>query len=93
MPQSLARILLHVVFSTKDREAWLDSSLRPGVFAYLAEVGRDMGCEVYRVGGMPDHVHLAVQLSRTLTVADFVKKVEELAQKTATSRQAPSKGK
>jgi putative transposase len=76
MPQSLSRILLHVVFSTKDREAWLSPSLRPRVFAYLAEVGRDAGCEVYRVGGVADHVHLAVQLPRTLTVADFLQKVK-----------------
>ncbi|MEO7098524.1 MAG: IS200/IS605 family transposase [Luteolibacter sp.] len=76
MSQSLARILLHIVFSTKDREPRLDAAIRPGVFAYLAEVGRDMGCEVYRVGGMPDHVHLAIQLPRTVTVSDFVRKVK-----------------
>jgi REP element-mobilizing transposase RayT len=46
MPQSLARILLHVVFSTKNREPWLTDSIRPQVFAYLAKVGRDIGCEV-----------------------------------------------
>jgi putative transposase len=77
MSQSLSRILLHLVFSTKNREPWLTPSIRPRVFAYLAEVGRDQGCEVYRVGGVADHVHLAVQLSRTLAVADFVKKVKQ----------------
>ena len=40
-----------------------------------------MDCEAYRVGGVADHVHLAVRLSRTLSVADFVKEV-----KTASSR-------
>lgn len=76
MPQSLSRILLHVIFSTKDREPWLDAEIRPRAFAYLAEIGRDMGCEVYRVGGTADHVHMAILLTRTLTVADFVKKVK-----------------
>ena len=76
MAQSLARILLHLVFSTKNREPWLDAKLRPRVFAYLAEVGREMGCEVYRVGGTADHVHMAMQLPRTLAAADFVKKVK-----------------
>ena len=32
----------------------MDDTIRARIFAYLAEVGRDMGCEVYRVGGMPD---------------------------------------
>lgn len=63
-------------FSTKNRELWLDADLRPRAFAYLAEIGRDLGCEVYRLGGTADHVHMAVALSRTLAVADFMKKVK-----------------
>jgi len=76
MPQSLSPILLHLVFSTKDRIGWLDDSIRPRVFAYMAEVGRQTNCEIYRVGGMSDHVHIAVQLPRTMTVADLVKKLK-----------------
>lgn len=77
MPQSLASPLIHIVFSTKHREKWLDDDLRPSLFAYMATVGRDLGCEVFRVGGVSDHVHLAVDLSRTITIADFVKKVKQ----------------
>lgn len=76
MSQSLSRILLHIVFSTKNREPWLETDFRPRVFAYLAETGREMGTTVYRVGGMADHVHIAVELPRTLAVADFVKKLK-----------------
>lgn len=76
MAQSLSCILLHLVFSTKDREPWLDAELRPRAFAYLAVIARDMGCEVYRVGGTADHVHMAIGLTRTLSVADFMKKVK-----------------
>ena len=76
MSQSLSLILLHLVFSTKNREPWLDTNIRPRCFAYLAEVGRELGCEVYRVGGTADHIHMAIQLTRTLAVADFVKKVK-----------------
>jgi REP element-mobilizing transposase RayT len=76
MPQSLSCLLIHVVFSTKHREPWLDDPWRPALFAYMAEVGRDLGCEVFRVGGVADHVHLATSLSRTVTVADFVKKMK-----------------
>ncbi len=79
MSQSLARILIHVVFSTKNREALITDTIQPNGFAYMATVGRDLGCEVFRVGGMPDHVHLAVGLSRTICVADFVKKVKQTA--------------
>ena len=76
-PQSLGRILIHILCSTKNREPWLAASIRTRAFCTIAEVGRDLGSDVdvYRAGGVADHVHLAVQLSRTVPVADFVKKV------------------
>jgi putative transposase len=33
-------------------------------------------CECYRVGGVEDHVHLAIRLSRTITIADLVQQVK-----------------
>ena len=73
MPQSLSLVIVHVVFSTKDREAWIAPAMRPRLHAYMAEVARSLGCEAYRVGGVPDHVHLALTLPRTITQSDLVK--------------------
>jgi REP element-mobilizing transposase RayT len=81
MPQSLSHILIHLIWSTKDRHHWLTPGIQEKTHAFLAEAVRHMDCEAYRVGGVADHVHLAVRLSRTLSVADFVKEV-----KTASSR-------
>jgi REP element-mobilizing transposase RayT len=72
MPQSLALVVVHVIFSTKDRRPVLDLPVRHDLHAYLATVSRNAGCECYCVGGVGDHVHLAVRLSRTLTVAKLV---------------------
>ena len=72
MPQSLSLLLVHLVFSTKDRLPLIGPSVREALHGYLAGVVRNMGCECFRVGGTADHVHLAVRLSRTLTVADLV---------------------
>ena len=69
MPQSLSLLLVHLVFSTKDRYPFLDAAVRPSLYAYLATVARNQGHECYRVGGVADHVHLAIRLSRTVTVA------------------------
>jgi REP element-mobilizing transposase RayT len=91
MPQSLAHILVHLVFSTKDREPFLTPAIRPSLHAYLAEVARNAGCGCYRVGGVFDHVHLAITLSRTICVATLVETV-----KTSSSKwikpQSPSLG-
>lgn len=76
MPQSLSKVFIHVIFSTKDREPWLDQTLRPALHAYLATVTRDLGAEAFRVGGTEDHVHLAATLPRTLTQADMAKKIK-----------------
>jgi REP element-mobilizing transposase RayT len=81
MPQSLSLVIVHLVFSTKDRLPRFEAPLRPHLHAYLAEVARNAGCEAYRVGGVADHVHLAIRLSRTLTIADLVETLKTSSSK------------
>ncbi len=81
MPQSLSLVVIHVIFSTKDRHALLDPGMRPKLHAYLATVARNSGCECYRVGGVADHVHLAIRLSRTLTIADLIENLKTTSSK------------
>jgi putative transposase len=76
MPQSLSLVIVHLLFSTKDREPWIETAMRPRLHAYLAEVARSLGSEAYRVGGVADHVHLALTLPRTLTQSDLVKELK-----------------
>lgn len=61
MPQSLGHILIHLIFSTKDRRPLLDATIRPRMHGYLAALCRDLKCEALRVGGVADHVHLAIR--------------------------------
>src|SRR4030095_7774375 len=77
MPQSLSQVLIHIVFSTKDRHPWLDVGIGPRMHAYLATVCRDCDCEAYRVGGVADHVHIAVRLARTISQADLLEKIKK----------------
>ena len=81
MPQSLSLVILHVIFSTKERAPLLDAEVRPKLHAYLATVARNAGCEAYRVGGVADHVHLAIRLSRTITIADLVETLKTSSSK------------
>ncbi|MDX9751231.1 MAG: transposase [Flavobacteriales bacterium] len=82
MPQSLSHVILHVVFSTKNRHPWLGTPVRSKLHAYMAGTVRELErCECYRVGGVEDHVHLAIRLARTITIADLVQHV-----KTSSSR-------
>jgi len=81
MPQSLDNVLLHLVFSTKDRFPCLGASILTGLRAYLSTVARNAGCECPRVGGVADHVHLAIQLSRTITIAALVEELKTSSSK------------
>lgn len=81
MPQSLSLVLIHLVFSTKGRVPLLDAEIRPALHAYLATVARNADCECYRVGGVADHVHLAIRLGRTVTVAGLVEELKTSSSK------------
>jgi REP-associated tyrosine transposase len=88
MPQSLAQVLIHTVFSTKDRMPFLSSSqLRSEVHAYLVGILRGLDCDPIRVGGVADHVHILSSLSRTISIAELVKNL-----KTSSTRILKEKG-
>lgn len=77
MPQSLDHVLIQTIFSTKDRFPFLQNvELRAETHAYMAEVIRNLGCKAILIGGGSDHVHLFTNLSRTITIADFVKETK-----------------
>ena len=81
MPQSLSLVIVHVIFSTKERRPFLVPDTRPKIHAYLATVARNADCEAYRVGGVADHVHLAIRLSRSITIAKLVETLKTTSSK------------
>jgi REP element-mobilizing transposase RayT len=77
MPQSLAKILVHTVFSTKDRRPFLrDRALRQELHQYLGGILARLDCQPMIVGGVEDHVHLLCALSRTCEAAAMVKEAK-----------------
>jgi putative transposase len=81
MPQSLSKVIVHIIFSTKDRESWLGLDVRPRMHAYLATVCRDLGAEVVRVGGVADHVHIVTTLPRTVSQAQLIEQIKKVSSK------------
>ena len=81
MARSLSFLLVHVVFSTKDRAPVLDEAMRPDLYAYLATIVRNNECECFRVGGVADHVHLAIRLNRQGNVSDLVAEIKASSSK------------
>jgi len=88
MPQSLARVLVHIVFSTKNRKPFLkNKAVREELHAYLIGVMKNLECPSLEINSVEDHIHLLCVLSRKMAL---MKLVEEI--KTSTSKWLKSKG-
>jgi putative transposase len=81
MPQSLSKVILHIIFSTKNRETWLDSNMRLRMHAYLATICRDVGCDFVHVGGVADHLHIVTTLPRTVSQSELIEQIKKRSSK------------
>lgn len=87
MPQSLSRILVHLIFSSKHREPFIIDPIRPKLHAYLAGILDNLECPSIQTGGVSDHVHLLYLQSRTIKLSEVVEEV-----KTSSSRWMKTQG-
>lgn len=87
MPQSLSNVVIHLVFSTKNRERLITPGLEAELYPYLATVLRTFKSPSLAINGTADHLHVLLTLARTIAIADLV---EEL--KTDTSKWMKTKG-
>jgi REP element-mobilizing transposase RayT len=77
MPQSLAQIYVHLIFSTKERQPLLwDGAFRQRTHAYLAGVCKHQDSPAVVIGGVADHVHILSRLGRTIDVATLVRELK-----------------
>ena len=81
MPQSLATILVHLVFSTKDRAPLLVDDWRDDLHGYIGGIVRRCGGDLLAANSVSDHIHLLLSLPRTITAADLVREIKTGATK------------
>ena len=81
MSQSLTRLYAHLIFSTKNRQAFLDETIRPRVHGYLASVIRDLESPWVVVGGVADHVHILFDMGKMVAPVKFVEQVKRESSK------------
>lgn len=87
MPQSLSAILIHLVFSTKNRESFITPAIETELHPYLAKIFRELKSPSLTIDGTSDHVHILFSLGRVIKVADLVEEV-----KTESSKWIKTKG-
>lgn len=76
MPQSLAVLHLHLIFSTKDRTPFLFSGIREALHSYLAGVLKEIGCHPIIINSMDEHIHLLFDLGRTVAISQVVESLK-----------------
>jgi REP element-mobilizing transposase RayT len=76
MPQSLAKVYLHVIFSTKERKPYISPKTKPILEAYIVSIAANLGVYTVEIFACKDHIHWLCTLPRTLTIADVIQKVK-----------------
>ena len=81
MPQSLANLYVHLIFSTKERAPLLTPAVRPDLHAYMATVLANLNSPAVLINSVADHVHLLFNMGRTVTLAQVVEDVKKSSSK------------
>ena len=81
MGQSLNKIYVHLVFSTKHRQPLIGDSIKEELFSYLGGICKNLECNPIQVGGNKDHVHVLFLLSKKIALMDLIEKVKSNSSK------------
>jgi len=76
MPQSYAALYAHFVFSTKDRALMIESDWKQSLYDYIGGICKNNDCVLIAAGGIADHIHLLVSVSREISSAELMKDVK-----------------
>ena len=78
MPQSLAKVLVHIVYSTKGRRPWLrDEEIWRQLYAYKATILRNnVDTPALIIGGGEDHIHALCLLPRKFAIKDVIEEAK-----------------
>ncbi len=77
MSQSLVRNLIHLVYSTKERHAWIAKDHRDALFAYQAGIYQGWDSPALVIGGAEDHIHALFSLSKNHALMKIVEEVKK----------------
>jgi len=81
MPQSLAKVYLHIVFSTKNGFSFINDEVRAELHSYIIGVLSNLGSYTNEIYANPDHIHILCTLPRTITIAELISKIKTSSSK------------
>ena len=81
MAQTLVNILVHVIFSTKERRHLIKTEIQPSLYAYMAGTLQNLDSPCMAMGGTSNHVHLLTALSKKAALSDVVGELKKSSSK------------
>ena len=76
MSHAYAAIFLHVVFSTREREALIPEEREGDLFAYIGGIAKNLGFRLLKIGGTADHVHLLISIPAKMPATIAIQKIK-----------------
>ena len=77
MPQSLSKLYVHLIYSTKDRERVLTEAVREELCRYTCGILREWDSPAIAVNSVEDHLHILFVLSKNHSVSEIVEQVKK----------------
>ena len=87
MTQSLSDIIIHIVFSTKERTPWIQADVENELYQYISGVCYRLDSPVIQINGVRDHIHILLQLDKTMCLSQIISEM-----KSSSSRWIKTKG-
>ena len=76
MANTYTSLNYHLVFSTKNRELWLNDAVRERLWPYLGGIARENGMKALEIGGVADHVHILVSIPASMALSKAVQLIK-----------------
>ncbi len=91
MPQSLVKVLVHVVFSTKNRANLIAPEIEQELFEYMAGILRNKDSRLLSANGTSNHVHLLIAQSKNIALSLLIQELKKSTSKWIKARNAAFK--
>ncbi len=78
---SYTKLLYHIIFRTKKNENVINEAHEKELYAYIMGFIKNKKSHLYRIGGMPDHIHILTDIHPSIAVSDFMRDMKSNASK------------
>lgn len=79
MGHTYSSLLVHLIFSTKERLPTIRESFRPRLYEYMSGIARSEWGRALSIGGTPNHIHGPIVLATDVSVAEAVRKWKSIS--------------